>query len=605
MIAARWPMIAALAGLFMAAPPALAAATATAGPPATSPAATPTSSGKIEPAAKALTRDDTLRLLQTKLDVDFEKTSLDNVIKYINKTVRDLNIVVDTNLRYASIDLSVFPVRAVKFKGIMAGPLLNLVLGDHLVAVPRNGYVLVTTKERAAWMRLNQAKAVLPPAPAEVPALAAMRLRLQEPVDLDFEKTSLDNVLKYIADVKHMKVDISPGLKAEKIDISTIVLDVNVKRVSVASALEIILDYQLAYEVREDEIMVIPNPELHAPAKKDVALTAADTERQLKQEIDLDFEKTSLDNVLKYINEVQPGLNLVTESFFVDAANIDMSKIMVAVKARRITVEAVLKQILGDDLVYVARPGYVVVTPKERGHMLVTPKERLEELDEEAESPAVKPAAEPPEAVARTLAMLKQPIDIDFEKTSLDNVLKYIGEITRGLNMVVDPDLPESGFDISTHVVDLKVKRVSIASVLDLILYGDVVYEAQAGYVLVTTKGKLRRLAEERKAAPKEPAAEPPETARTRAALQEPIDADFENMSLDKVLVRLGEVVKGVKVEVTPGAEVAGIGMSKRVVNMRVKRLPAATVLEIVLGSDLGYVVQPGRVVVIPRLNVR
>jgi type II secretory pathway component GspD/PulD (secretin) len=98
-----------------------------------------------------------------------------------------------------------------------------------------------------------------------------------------------------------------------------------------------------------------------------------------------------------------------------------------------------------------------------------------------------------PKAVAETRRRLSEEIDLDFEKTSLDNVLKYISEVQRGLNIVIDPDISAGGIDISTRVVDLKVKRVSIESVLSLILGSDLGYKVEPGYILITTKDKLQQ----------------------------------------------------------------------------------------------------------------
>ena len=98
-----------------------------------------------------------------------------------------------------------------------------------------------------------------------------------------------------------------------------------------------------------------------------------------------------------------------------------------------------------------------------------------------------------PKAVSETRRRLIEEIDLDFEKTSLDNVLKYISEVQRGLNIVIDPDITASGKDLSTMVVDLKVKRVSIESVLSLILGADLGYKVEPGYILITTKEKLQQ----------------------------------------------------------------------------------------------------------------
>jgi hypothetical protein len=98
-----------------------------------------------------------------------------------------------------------------------------------------------------------------------------------------------------------------------------------------------------------------------------------------------------------------------------------------------------------------------------------------------------------PKAVAETRRRLSEEIDLDFEKTSLDNVLKYISEVQRGLNIVIDPDIAAGGVDLSTRVVDLKVKRVSVESVLSLILGIDLGYKVEPGYILITTKDKLQQ----------------------------------------------------------------------------------------------------------------
>ncbi len=96
-------------------------------------------------------------------------------------------------------------------------------------------------------------------------------------------------------------------------------------------------------------------------------------------------------------------------------------------------------------------------------------------------------------SVAETRRRLSEEIDLDFEKTSLDNVLKYISDIKKGLNIVIDPDIASQGTDLSTRVVDLKVKQMSVESVLGLILGADLGYKVESGYILVTTRDKLQQ----------------------------------------------------------------------------------------------------------------
>jgi hypothetical protein len=94
--------------------------------------------------------------------------------------------------------------------------------------------------------------------------------------------------------------------------------------------------------------------------------------------------------------------------------------------------------------------------------------------------------------VAETRQRLKGLIDLEFEKVSVDNALNYTAEVTR-LKFVIDPDIAAAGVDLTTRVVDLKVKRVSIESVLGLILGADLGYKVEAGYILITTREKLQQ----------------------------------------------------------------------------------------------------------------
>jgi tetratricopeptide (TPR) repeat protein len=109
-----------------------------------------------------------------------------------------------------------------------------------------------------------------------------------------------------------------------------------------------------------------------------------------------------------------------------------------------------------------------------------------------------------PKAVAETRRRLAEDIELDLEKTSLVDALKQIGERPTRLNIVIDPDIAAGGMDLSTRVVSLKVKGVSIEAVLGLILGADLGYKVESGYILVTTKEKLRR--EAAAAAPSAPA---------------------------------------------------------------------------------------------------
>lgn len=102
-----------------------------------------------------------------------------------------------------------------------------------------------------------------------------------------------------------------------------------------------------------------------------------------------------------------------------------------------------------------------------------------------------KSVAGEPKAVAETRRRLAQEVDVDYEKVSLNNVLAYIGD--RGLSIVIDPAVAAAGIDLSTRPVYLKVKGVSIESVLSLTLGADLGYKVEPGYVRITTRDKLQQ----------------------------------------------------------------------------------------------------------------
>jgi predicted nucleotide-binding protein len=86
----------------------------------------------------------------------------------------------------------------------------------------------------------------------------SVRERLRHLIDLDFERTTLDNVLKYIAEVTKLKIVIDPDMAAGGIDLSTRVVDLNVAREPVESVLDLILGSDLAYQVRPGHVLVSP-----------------------------------------------------------------------------------------------------------------------------------------------------------------------------------------------------------------------------------------------------------------------------------------------------------------------------------------------------------
>ena len=82
-------------------------------------------------------------------------------------------------------------------------------------------------------------------------------------------------------------------------------------------------------------------------------------------------------------------------------------------------------------------------------------------------------------------------IDLDFERTSLDNVLKYMAEVLPSVSIIVDPDIAAAGIDLSIQVVDFKGKAVAVGDVLDMILGSYLAYVPRDGHLFITTTEKL------------------------------------------------------------------------------------------------------------------
>jgi hypothetical protein len=137
--------------------------------------------------------------------------------------------------------------------------------------------------------------------------------------------------------------------------------------------------------------------------------------------------------------------------------------------------------------------GLLIVSQTPEGH------ERISDLLRQlaavmAGRPATpSPRADEAKATAQTQARLQRIVDLDLERVSLAELLPRLGDEQPDLNIVIDQDIAAGGIDLSVRVMDLKIKQVSVESLLSLVLGGDLGYEARPGYVLVSTKAKLLR----------------------------------------------------------------------------------------------------------------
>ena len=513
---------------------------------------------------------DVRQRLREEIDLDFERTSLDNVLKYISEVQRGLNIVVDPAVAQAGIDLSKRVVD-LKVKRAPVDEVLDLLLKPDLGYKIEAGRVLVTTRDRlprdlsAVTYRLHEA--LLRPGGAEAPAafLQAIKQLVNHRAESDIaawrEEGGTASLSLQSGALVITQTARGHERAAELLNKVGGVLD------ALAEMHDILLkttegSEKRALSLRECDRRLWTQYETGA---------VAGTRRRLREEIDLDFERTSLDNVLKYIGEVQRGLNIVVEPTL-DHARIDLSKRMVTMHVKRVAVEQILDLLVKPDLGWEAEPGYVLITTRERSAgkmgLAVLALERyspgkawpgnaaeaaelpqlIKRVVNHATDPAVGvwtedggPAAiervgglllvlqtargheqfanlleqlncvrrylaevsgmppnvaqeykravwAEPRAVAETRRRLHEEIDIDFERISLDNFLKYISDVKRGLNIVVDPALAQAGIDLSKRPVTWHAKGVPVENALAKILDKDLDFMVREGYVLVTTR---------------------------------------------------------------------------------------------------------------------
>jgi len=78
---------------------------------------------------------------------------------------------------------------------------------------------------------------------------------------------------------------------------------------------------------------------------------------------------------------------------------------------------------------------------------------------------------------------------LDFERTTVKDVLEYLAEIGR-FAIVFDSDLETAGIDLSARTVTLKVSGITYEKAIELVLPRECGYRVGPGYVLITTLEK-------------------------------------------------------------------------------------------------------------------
>jgi len=315
------------------------------------------------------------------------------------------------------------------------------------------------------------AAAPLPKSATDSPVEQALDTK----IDLDLEKTPLVQALLYIKQAcPALGLTIDPEVTRVGAEFANCTVTMKVKQLPVRGALRVMLSRILVFKVTDGGVVVM------TPAKmqKDVSTVSYPVKDILDR---LSARNKALDDDGRAV--APPS------SVDVDAVYCKPPKVLLNVVSGVVELTGGPEVLWrkngagGDDFT----DDSLIILQTPRGHELVA--QFLDLLRKGLAAPDGGAIAFPePEGVAETRRRLGELVDLDFEKTSLDNVLKFISEVQRGLNIIIAPDLEADGFDLSTRVIDFKAKRVSVASVLDLVLGSDLAYRVEPGYVLITTR---------------------------------------------------------------------------------------------------------------------
>ena len=531
------------------------------------------------------------------------------------------------------------------------------------------------------------------PACGQVPADSPVARALAQGIDLDLERTPLDKALAYLAHAAPgLNLSVGKEVKQAGIDLAGRTANLKVRGMPVRDVLELVLGPDLALKVEPAGVRVTTHKWLLGDLSTATYPVSA-VVRMLMADAAFSEDVAGME---RYFASAGVAANVLEERWQGSIASLlnvrafcDVAPWEDERRERRIQYNS----------------GVLTVTQTPSGHRRVAEALTLLERAlaaaaksaQEARPAAAQPvvALPEPQAVLDTCRRLDETISLDFEKTSLDNVLKYICEVQRGLQIVIDPTLATAGIDLSVRAVDLKCKWTPLWSVLDAVLGPDLDYRIGPGYVLITTSekaqarllckaypvadllkaaaaetarrrdgaaaetawdlvdlvqrfagnqrdpsvavwrdeggaaaaqvlggvlmvtqtprgheqvlGLLNQLRESlRVAAVQAPvlAVMPPEpeaAAAVRRGLDLPIDVEFERLSCDAALGCLSGERRDLNFVIDSAVERAGIDLAALWVTLRLRQVPVAAVLDAILKPQLAYAVRPGYVLVTPR----
>jgi hypothetical protein len=292
-----------------------------------------------------------------------------------------------------------------------------------------------------------------------------------------------------------------------------------------------------------------PKPGGAAPATANVAATR----RLLEQKIDVDLKGVGLDAALKRVSELVTGLRLVIDPD-VAAGGYDLATPVLSLKVRQLPAGTVLDILCRGNLARKTEAGYVLITTRDKSQQnlpLVTYPRPL------PPTPSMGDAAQDMSAVA----------DI----------------IMRVVNNMGDPDVAAWSAEGGPAAIEVMQARF-------------VITQTPRGHEAITDL--LQQLSRAVGGRPGPAPAESKEVAQTRARLQMKVDLECTRTTLQAVLAQLNDRVPDLNLVVDPPVQAAANRALSKPVDIKVKQVPVASLLGLILGSDLVSSAEAGYVLV-------
>ncbi len=320
--------------------------------------------------------------------------------------------------------------------------------------------------------------------------LAAQQL-LETRIDLDFERTSLDNVLKYIQEPRKINIVISPDIAAEGIDLSARLVTLQGKRATIRSVLGLILGSDLGYDVRPGYLLVTTRARLqrHLPVKTyDITplLERVVATRLLPGgRVAVEVLADDTMGTTEIINVLKQNVNATNDAYVAQWSDEGGPAVM---------------QYIDNVIVTSQTPRGHQEVARLLGQLMEDRKAVLREyIDQARGKPAqLRAAYKVPDDNAApddkaVLEQLEQPVNFQFADRPLPEVLSMIRQAVPDLNVVVSPEIAAEGIDIESRKVTLNASNTPVRTVLNRVLGDDLGWRAREGWLEINTRARLQQ----------------------------------------------------------------------------------------------------------------